>query len=93
MYIYVIGTNDKQKIGFSGDVNKRLSTLQTGNPEKLIIHHKIEVPSERARLVENKIHKEYSYLRIKGEWFSMTPEKAKIVLDYALIRWADDPLL
>lgn len=93
MFIYVIGTKDKQKIGFSGDVNRRLKTLQTGNPNLLEIHHKIEVPECRARLVEGKIHSEYSYLRIKGEWFSMTPDKAKGILDYALIRWADDPLL
>jgi len=93
MYIYVIGTKEKQKIGFSGDVEKRLKSLQTGNPETLSVHHKIEVPEERARLVEDKIHKEYAYLRIKGEWFSMEPEKAKGILDFALIRWVDDPLL
>jgi hypothetical protein len=93
MKIYIIGTNERQKIGYSGDVNKRLKTLQTGNPETLTIHHTIEVPNERARLVENKIHKEYNHLRIKGEWFNMTPNKAKDVLDFALIRWADDPLL
>jgi len=93
MFIYVIGTNDKQKIGYSGDVEQRLRTLQTGNPENLKIHHTIEVPNKKARLVENKIHKEYAYLRIKGEWFSMKPEKAKDVLDFAIIRWVDDPLL
>jgi len=93
MFIYVIGTDDKQKIGISGDVHQRLRTLQTGNPEKLVIHHTIEVPSSRSRLIERMIHKEFSYLRLKGEWFSMTPEKAKLLLDFASISWTDDPLL
>lgn len=93
MYIYVIGTKEKQKIGYSSDVDKRLRSLQTGNPDSLTIHHKIEIPEDRARIVESKIHKEYSYLRLKGEWFKMDPEKAKGILDFALIRWVDDPLL
>ena len=66
----------KTKIGFSGDVDKRLNSLQTGNPETLEVHHKIEIPESRARLIESKIHKEYSYLTIKGEWFKMEPEKS-----------------
>lgn len=93
MYIYAIGTEEKQKIGYSKNVESRLITLQTGNPDVLKIHHKIELPEERARLVENKIHKEYSYLRIKGEWFKMNPETAKGILEFALIRWVDDPIL
>lgn len=93
MYIYVIGTKEKQKIGYSGDVDQRLRSLQTGNPDTLQIHHSIEIPEDRARLVESKIHQEYGHLRLKGEWFSMKPETAKGILDFALIRWVDDPLL
>jgi hypothetical protein len=93
MHIYVIGTDEKQKIGYSGDVEKRLSTLQTGNAEKIRIHHKIEVAPERARKIEKKIHDEYRYLMIRGEWFNMKPEQATSILEYAKIRWSEDTLL
>lgn len=91
MYIYVIGTNERcQKIGYSNDVAKRLATLQTGNPSKLYIHHIEEVPDDRARLLEHKLHRELSHKRIKGEWFDLTPDEAKSFLVYAIIRWLDD---
>jgi hypothetical protein len=87
MYIYVIGTQQRQKIGFSSDVGRRLSMLQTGNSEKLTIHHTIEVPDDQARYVERTIHQQYNYLRVKGEWFNMTVEQAKLAIDHAAIRW------
>jgi hypothetical protein len=93
MFIYVIGSSDKQKIGISADVSQRLKSLQTGNPEPLIIHHTVAVPDDRAYMLEQKIHKELSYLRMKGEWFRMSPSMAKSQLDFAIIRWLDDPLL
>ena len=93
MFIYIIGSSDKQKIGISGDIPQRLQTLQTGNPEKLTVHHYVEVPDHRALVMEQKIHKELSHYRIRGEWFKMSPEMAKSQLNYAIIRWLDDPLL
>lgn len=89
MFIYVIGTDKRQKIGFSGNVDQRLRALQTGNSENLRIHHKVEVPESQARYVEKTIHKEYNYLRVKGEWFNMSPEQAKLCIEHAAIRWVD----
>lgn len=94
MFLYIIGTEDrKQKIGFSKNVNKRLTELQTGNPDKLIIHHTEAVPEDRVRLLERKIHRELGYRRIQGEWFDLTAEEAKSFLIFALIRWLDDATL
>lgn len=91
MFLYVIGTNgNKQKIGFTNDVNKRLSTLQTGNPEPLCIHHFEEVPDHRARLMERRLHRDLNHKRLKGEWFNMTPEEARSMLQFAIIRYLDD---
>jgi hypothetical protein len=91
MFIYIIGNNtNKQKIGFSNNVNKRLKTLQTGNPEQLYIHHYELVPDDRARLLEHKLHKELNHMRIKGEWFEMSPNDAKLMLQFMMIRWLDD---
>ena len=94
MYLYIIGTDlDRQKIGFSKDVAKRLSTLQTGNPTQLKIHHTEPVPEQRVRILEKKLHSELGYLRVKGEWFNITPDRAVSILKVAIIRWVDDPLL
>jgi predicted GIY-YIG superfamily endonuclease len=94
MYIYVIGNKEnRQKIGFAKDPYRRLKTLQTGNPDKLYLHHYVEIPDEKTRIMESKIHSEISYKRITGEWFDISAEDAKLVLDHAVIRWLDDPLL
>ena len=94
MYLYIIGTDtDRQKIGFSKDVAKRLSTLQTGNPVQLKIHHTEPVPEHRVRILEKKLHTELGYLRLKGEWFNITPDRAVSMLRFAIIRWLDDPML
>jgi predicted GIY-YIG superfamily endonuclease len=94
MFIYVIGNQtNRQKIGFSKDVFKRLKTLQTGNPDKLILHHYVSVPENRVRILESKIHSELGYKRLSGEWFNMSPDEATSFLDFSVIRWLEDSLL
>lgn len=74
MYIYAIGTEEIQKIGFSNNPETRLQTLQTGNPEELSINYIIEVDDDIAPKLEKHIHKEHNHKRIKGEWFAMTKD-------------------
>ena len=94
MFIYVIGTDTGyQKIGISKDVNKRLSALQTGNPNKLKIHYSEEVQDDRAYLIEQQIHKEIKLHNISGEWFDITPIEAMQEVQHGVIRWAEDPSL
>jgi len=94
MFIYVIGPAEgPQKIGLSGDVEKRLQTLQTGSPVTLIIHHTEEVNPKKVRLLEKKIHNELNHKRVKGEWFDLSPEDAKAFVVFFVIRYGEDPLL
>lgn len=94
MFIYVIGPKEgPQKIGLSGDVEKRLSTLQTGSPVDLMIHHKEPVETKQVRKLEKKIHRELNHKRIKGEWFDYSPEDAKAFVIFFVIRYGEDPLL
>lgn len=94
MFLYVIGSKDgPQKIGFSQDVEKRLSSIQTGNPNRLEIYFKQEVPKDRVRLMEKQIHTEIKHHKISGEWFNLTPEEAKQEVEFCVIRYLDDPLL
>ncbi len=93
-FLYVIGPEKGyQKIGFSQNVEKRLSSIQTGNPQRLKIHYKHEVPKEKVRLLEKKIHENVKTQKVSGEWFDLTPEEARAEVDFIIIRWADDDSL
>ncbi len=93
MFIYVIGpASGHQKIGISKDVKTRLKSLQTGHPEKLIIHHTEPVNPKIVKIMEKTIHRELNHKKKKGEWFSMTPQEAKEYVQFFGIRYGDDPL-
>jgi len=91
MKIYAIGTDTKQKIGFSNKPESRLKQLQTGNPEALQLHYAIDVDKKHVNLLERYLHKDIGYKRIKGEWFSMTKKEVIDYLIFAEITWASDP--
>lgn len=94
MYIYVIGPeNGPQKIGITNNLKHRLRAIQTGNPDKLFVHHFEEIDASRVRLLERKIHLELVHKRLKGEWFNLTVEEAIDFVIYFKIRYEDDPLL
>lgn len=64
---------DHYKIGFTkGTVEKRLKTLQTGNPNELTVVAYFE--SEYARLIESTFHRLNKHRRISGEWFDLSPQ-------------------
>ena len=93
MFIYVIGPKiGHQKIGISNNVERRLKAIQTGNPEKLYIHHTEPVNPKIVMIMERAIHRELNHKKQKGEWFSLTPEEARDFVIFFNIRYADDPL-
>lgn len=59
------------KIGYSRDSNNRLSSLQTGNPNKLILLWTFEAAD---RGTEKEIHKALEDYRLQGEWFKWCRE-------------------
>lgn len=67
-YIYLITDLEEEycKIGVSKDPQKRLSNLQTSNPKTLKIYSLFR----GNKIIEGKLHKIYSELKIGGEWFS-----------------------
>lgn len=89
--LYIIGgINKPYKIGITKDINQRLKTLQTGYPFELIIHHKIEMSSEKARLVESEVHKMLRHKQSHGEWFNEELENLKLDIQYILIKTLKD---
>lgn len=87
MSVYVVGQSEADeapiKIGRSGNVQDRLSTLSTGSPTPLLLHATIEnevwhkgnldeLPDE---FVEKRLHeflKLYAVEQLRGEWFNMS---------------------
>lgn len=75
MYVYFIqegkGSRGNIKIGKSNDVDKRLKSLQTGNPRKLTLMASIKCKSpDDAFKLERKFHAKFKSSQIRGEWFS-----------------------
>ena len=93
-YIYIIGSEKPPyKIGISKDPEKRLRNIQTGHPHRLRILELRETDSKKTKLLESVIHKHLSNYRMTGEWFDIPLEQAILQVDFALIRYEDDPLL
>lgn len=92
--IYVIGPAEGPfKIGYSANPNARLSSLQTGRTDKLILHYSEETETDKAKVIEKLIHQTIAHKRIRGEWFDVTLDEAIGEVRHALIRWEDEPSL
>lgn len=65
-FIYFISSDELTKIGISEDPQKRIKTLQVGNPIKLELMATI---GKANRNLESQIHEYFNDERINGEWF------------------------
>lgn len=88
MYVYFIQSGyDKKppiKIGVAVNIERRLSSLQTANHEKLTIIASIKC-SNRAEAynIESHLHAELKNRRIRGEWFTTCMRR----VDKAMNKW------
>ena len=88
-YIYVIGDTSKPyKIGFTKNPDKRLKSLQTGNPRKLSMLYKEKINENEIKYIEKQIHKELKRKQISGEWFDISLEDAILEIKYARIKYS-----
>lgn len=60
------------KIGRTTDINKRLSSLQTGHPSHLQLLHTIDCADYI--LEEAFLHSILRYFRTRGEWFRLSDD-------------------
>lgn len=76
-YVYVVragkGSKAPIKVGMTGNVQKRIKALQTGNPQPLflVMHFECKDRSHAYRL-EKTIHEILGGQRMCGEWFKVT---------------------
>ena len=76
-YVYFIldTISNAIKIGKANDIHERLSGLQTGNPNELLVLHYDKCDSaETAFNLERKYHNKFNHLRVRGEWFKYDRE-------------------
>lgn len=74
--VYFIRRGAFLKIGIASNVSKRLSSLQTGQPDKMELLGTIP----GGRDVEQKLHARFVSLHHRGEWFFFGPELRTFVL-------------
>ena len=93
-YIYIIGTTrPPYKVGISKDPERRLRALQTGHPDKLQILHITETDITRTKMLETVIHRNLKHHRQTGEWFNVALSQLLLEIEFAIIRYSQDPAL
>jgi hypothetical protein len=65
------------KIGRADDVAKRIVSLQTSRPDKLVLL----AAASGSLQQERDLHDRFSKHRVKGEWFSPVPELVALISD------------
>lgn len=65
-FVYFIASDDAHvKIGYTGDIDQRLASLQNATPAKL----RVLAMMHGAVAVERELHEAFGAFRIHGEWF------------------------
>lgn len=67
--LYLIRCNEYYKIGIATELQNRLTSLQTGNPYRLIVEACFQFPN--AAIVEKVLHQKFARVRKLGEWFEL----------------------
>ena len=72
MHVYFVqsGRRGSIKIGSAINVERRMTTLQTGNPDRLRLLAVIKCKTRGdAMVLEKKLHKKFKRHRLRGEWY------------------------
>jgi hypothetical protein len=70
MFIYLISNQlGLFKVGVSKNPNKRIKSMETGNPDDLIILYVYN--SKKSYVIEKTLHRLYQQYHVKLEWFSL----------------------
>jgi len=73
-YIMIDDITKKYKIGYSVNPKYREGTLQSEKPSIHLLYYS-------PLFVEQQIHKEYASKRIRGEWFDLTEDDIKNIVE------------
>lgn len=81
--VYLAKMGEFYKIGYSNDPQRRVKELI---PTKFPIPYKVKlvhaVERESAPQLEQYLHRQYSLVRVNGEWFQLSPEQVDAVKQF-----------
>ena len=84
--IYLISHENKfLKIGYTKNIHKRLSQLQTSSPVKLEVLHLIEGDVD----LEKELHQSFGNLVVSGEWFEFHESILDYFKDKECLMWSE----
>ena len=87
--VYVFDFGDKVKIGVSADVPKRKRNLETGGCQEVEKEwESAELDAKKAFELERRAHEHFAAYRLKGEYFRVTFEEARGVLEALTENWS-----
>lgn len=66
-HLYILSCGGRIKIGVTSNIDQRLKSLQTGNPEQIVVEY-IEERKNPTK-AERYLHKCFAKRRLVGEWF------------------------
>lgn len=70
--VYFIKCNEFTKIGYTNNIQERMTVLQVGNPYELEIVDLIECDTQlQAQQLEKELHTRYQASHIRGEWYKL----------------------
>lgn len=81
VYLMVDTTNNAYKIGISNKPKYREKTLQSEKPTIELVCHKNYPVRKIAESFEKSLHKAYADKNIRGEWFRLTEEDVKDIIE------------
>jgi hypothetical protein len=66
-HLYIVSSGDRVKIGVTSNIEQRIKTLSTGNPDpiELLYIEERYMPHK----AEKYLHREFQKNRVRGEWF------------------------
>jgi len=76
--VYFLWDGSLCKIGHTNNLKTRLSMLSCGNPTLELIGY---IESDNCKILEQRLHEQYAKKRVKGEWFKITIQQAKQVVE------------
>jgi hypothetical protein len=79
--VYVVTCGTRTKIGIARDIDKRLASLQTSNPDPVELIRTFPGPMKLVRQWEKQAHEELKDHRISGEWFELTALEVVAVVE------------
>lgn len=74
--------NEYTKIGYTGDLNKRVRSLQTASPTGIEVIRTYTFTKRRAEQVEHGLHRKFHFKNSNLEWFKLTDEDIKFIDDF-----------